>query len=817
MQIAKKATATAVSACLFLLITAAGASAAVSGRAAAAAFGVSARATPLLGEGITIAPTPHSFVPDARAANPNSTRQVVAGPVRVPADGSLVSDARALSTSARRASSPSSAIAVARLGHVALLEQAGASLIEANSVLASSRSRCVRGAPSLSALGSRFDGLTIAGRAIGSRISPNSVVPLSVGGLPARLVLNEQIRTATGLTVTMIHATVFSPFDSRSVLEEVRIGQAQTTVTCGAAARTSTRSSPTLATAPGSSTAAGRVSAAATSAATADFSGYATGTVLHADALQSGTTRLVDVEEAFSGASVDSRGLGATIQNEMVRTVQGALSGKNAFGRGTGLEVGLVVGPTTDNQLILAGKAEATALPEGELVSSEIALPASPFAYASLLRAQALAQWENAESCFLGGDVSRGLGFAADVQLLNLGATNPDGSMVQPLVASDATRPARAVSQSLSHTFVTPQVDKDGKRIGTGFGLASEVRQTISPVTFFEGGPSEFTIELLGEWVLRASAGGIANTAVVHYGPLDESPQTPILRIIQGTSVSTLLTFQQFFTSQGLVIKIPGVAEIAIGEDPRAIGGDDESQPTTSGDGTTAAAAVDVLRVKLLEQKDGQGNVTARAADLRLGHMETRAQVPAGGLACDIPVTKVPNPASVSVGNTFTTTITVLNPFDCDLTNVRLVDVITTKLGARFAVEGTAPKASQLPSGANLPAGTVIWNDIGPIPLGKSKTVTLTLRAQGSGGEILDIATATGTLSKCKGSGAAVVGSASAIEGAKLKGISRELRVPVAAVLGVKLPATGVGVPMALSLALLGLAVLGYAALRRAR
>src|SRR5690349_4020746 len=49
----------------------------------------------------------------------------------------------------------------------------------------------------------------------------------------------------------------------------------------------------------------------------ATFSGYSTGTAVHAGALQRGTTRLVDSEIAFSGANVNSAGLGAALSNEM--------------------------------------------------------------------------------------------------------------------------------------------------------------------------------------------------------------------------------------------------------------------------------------------------------------------------------------------------------------------------------------------------------------------------------------------------------------------------------------------------------------------
>src|SRR5207244_10944385 len=80
-------------------------------------------------------------------------------------------------------------------------------------------------------------------------------------------------------------------------------------------------------------------SASAQVVALAPFSGYSTGTAVHAGALESGTTRLVDSEIAFSGANVNSAGLGVALSNEMKQAYQSvAEAGDKAAGRGSGLE-----------------------------------------------------------------------------------------------------------------------------------------------------------------------------------------------------------------------------------------------------------------------------------------------------------------------------------------------------------------------------------------------------------------------------------------------------------------------------------------------
>ena len=497
---------------------------------------------------------------------------------------------------------------------------------------------------------------------------------------------------------------------------------------------------------------------------TADFSGYATGSAIHVDALQLGQTGPVvaNVDEAFSSATVASQGTDGitfgpnaapgTIVNEVDNVLQPNLAnteldenlkGDRSYARGSGIEVGLGNSlPIEDNALILDSKVQGSAPPTTQLLQAQVGpVAASPVAYASLLRGQSISRW-NENECVLGEDMSNGLGYAADAQLVNTGAANEDGTFSSPVVASDAPNPERAVSSTVSRTRLVPQTAADNSRLGPAFGLMTEARTTIAPTTLFKGTPNEFTIEVLGEWVLKAVATGVGGSAGnwVHYGPLGTSPESAIIRIIQGDSI-TQLTTQQLLGDEGLVIRVPGVAEIAVGEDPRAIGGDADSPPTLAANGTSAAAAVDLVRVTLLEQRDDAGNVTMSAADFRLGHMEARATVPQGGIECSLPVRKTVDREFVAPGDNFTYTITVVNPFaDCELTAVRVVDTIAVEEGILYEITSSTPPAN------SQTASSLTWNDIGPIAAKGSKDLQVGIRIlDGSGaGRFTNRATATG-------------------------------------------------------------------------
>jgi hypothetical protein len=491
----------------------------------------------------------------------------------------------------------------------------------------------------------------------------------------------------------------------------------------------------------------------------ATFSGSAVGSAVHADALTSGTTRVANAEVAIASAAVNTKGLTAATTNENGRQINPA-AGANRFsyGRGAGLEVGLVGEPGQDGQIILAGKSEGSApcvaadgascTPPNWHDSKQIGpVPANPVAWASLVNGISDARW-NTDTCVLGDDISRGFGYAADAQLLDTGSGSAE-DLYAPLRSTDATDGRRDVVQTVAREALFPNSKGD-------FGLKSIVEQTLAPVTLFRGTPNELTIEVLGEWELTAFASGVPGESKVSYLPektdtgAPVGPETPILRIIQPGSpdpVTTILDFQTIFGPTGLdQIVIPGVAEIAIGEDPRAIGGDASTNPTVSADGTSVSAAVDVVRVRLLDGSLG---------DIRVGHMEAKATVPAGGITCPIPVSKTtPNTivSNADATNGWVTTITVKNAFGCTLEGVTLTDDITRKSGdVSFEIlESDTRNDPKKGAGATFTKvssthSTAVYT-LGDIPAGASKVVKVVTHATSGGGIIEDIATAKGTL-----------------------------------------------------------------------
>lgn len=475
--------------------------------------------------------------------------------------------------------------------------------------------------------------------------------------------------------------------------------------------------------------------------------GLATGTVVHVDAIESGGTRLVDVEVAFSGASVNSfPGLNTPAVNEVGRQVQSALPSKVSFARGSGLEVGTGVSPQTDNQVILAGKVEAAALPSTGLLEKDITVNLKPLAFAGLARGQGQAHWmSDGDPCnTLGRNISYGNGYVTDVQLVETGTSTVD-EMQRPVLSTSHPDPVRAVSQSTSRTILVPQVDANGKRVGNNFGMLSETRQTIAPVTLFKGTSNQFTIELLGEWVLQSVSTGLPGGSFVHYGPAATTPDTPVIRTIDAKGVTSNFSLQQVLGKNGIGAAVPGIAEIAIGEAPRAVNGAYGTQPARSSDGTNTAAAVDVVRVKLLENSGLLGPVS-RVTDLRVGHMETQSKVPAGGIQCSLPVSKAGDSPTVPVGGVSTTTISVLNPYGCPVEDVAVKDSITTERDARFEITSAVPAATSHTPGAGLATGSVEWSNIGGIAVGASKKVSVAMNAQNGAGVIVDVANATGTL-----------------------------------------------------------------------
>jgi uncharacterized repeat protein (TIGR01451 family) len=425
--------------------------------------------------------------------------------------------------------------------------------------------------------------------------------------------------------------------------------------------------------------------------AAGDAAAYGTGTIVHADALRSGGHSLVDLDVAFSGSAFSTAAPSHPLVNEVNRVVAAQLAAGNAHGRGTALELGLGSDPIP----LIGQLAETTAPPSTGLIQRVIGPLGVPGVLTvDLLRAQSQSR-AAVGGCVLGPDQSYGLGSVLNLNVLN------------GLLATTARPPMREVSQSASTTRIVP-----GGTPGR-LGLRSETRQTIAPVTFFRGTPAQFTVEVLGEWALRATSDGATST--VSYGPLKASPETPILRVLGNRGqVLGQLTTQNLLGPKGLQINIPGVAEIAVGEAPRAIGGEYGSNPVIQP--AVAAAAVDVVRVRLLN---------GTLADVRIGHMEAAVNVPAGGVQCPgLTVGQSVDKPTVTPGDTFVYTVTITNPNDCDLNHIKLVE---TPSGNQPAVQFTIVGTSL---GGDIAAGglTATWPDDGGLLSGATKIFKITVK-----------------------------------------------------------------------------------------
>ena len=94
---------------------------------------------------------------------------------------------------------------------------------------------------------------------------------------------------------------------------------------------------------------------------------------------------------------VNSTGLNGTVNNQFGQAVGPPQPGKNAYGRGAGVEVGLLT-PTVQavdlNQIKLTQVAEANAAPPSPLVTKEIPIDLPGLLTASTARGQAQATYD---------------------------------------------------------------------------------------------------------------------------------------------------------------------------------------------------------------------------------------------------------------------------------------------------------------------------------------------------------------------------------------------------------------------------------------
>ena len=480
------------------------------------------------------------------------------------------------------------------------------------------------------------------------------------------------------------------------------------------------------------------------------FGGYGSGATLSVNVLGLLNTQVLNLQAASAGQSTNSQGLPAGgLVNELGYAIQpGGISDRNAYGRGTGLEVGVLTpdpNPNT-NQILLSGLAQQAAPPNAAAADVKQIGPVQigSLAYVNLLRSRARALWDD-NTCVIGKPFSFGEGEAAGLQLI--GTPGPDGVLQAPVLGT--TLPAvsddpRNVSRTRSVTYLRPNGD------GT-YAVVSETRQTIAPVALLGGA---VTLELLGEWALRAIATGKPGGAAVEYAPVGAGPSTTVAKLTIGATVVEITT-QQLFGPGGLDLgaalgPLAAVLDIKVGTPARALGG--AGAPQLAANGTSASAAVDVASIGVLQIPN-----VLTGADVRLGHMEAAAVAPEGGVRCNVPVTKTASPDPVTAGQDFTVTIRIPSDeaqfaqlFGCSLIGIRVVDV--------HEIESGNPSFQLLSAshGGVISADgtTVTWDNIGDYRIGDPPielTINGRIPSTSGAGVLKDTATITATLGGCDG------------------------------------------------------------------
>lgn len=467
------------------------------------------------------------------------------------------------------------------------------------------------------------------------------------------------------------------------------------------------------------------------------YHGFSTGTVAHVHALDVMGTKVADVELGQSNAAVNSGGLAATYNEFNRPIVPKSFAGKHSYGEGSLAEVGL--GVTADDANQIAPFVSTAATNGGSVVDDKdpLHIPGSPLLWADGLHTDAVANW-NANTCVIGQPISGGFARALNADAVNIDpnmGTNADDSFKQALVNA-------GVVESTSFEQLYPGA-------GDGLGLASVAATHAVHLAIAKGTANELDINVAPAFLVVKVDG-------THHSNVKDNIDyiAPIAQIKYQDQIVNILT--DFTGPQTITIPPgadPNTADVVLNLNLGTILPlESKTGPTikslVNSAGTEASASVNVLDLTVLKIPE----VPFEGAHVSVGHLEAAAAVPAGGITCPIPVTKTPDKDTVSSGQSFTTTITVDNPWTCPLVLSKVTDDITTIEGtSTFDITGAAPGSPSITPGSGLTHGTVTWSSGLPtIDPGKSATFTVTLKTGGGAGKIKDIASAEGAVSNCK-------------------------------------------------------------------
>ena len=161
------------------------------------------------------------------------------------------------------------------------------------------------------------------------------------------------------------------------------------------------------------------------------FSAYGTGTVVGLNVLRLGNVQVLNAQVGFAGQAMNSKGLGTATTNELGYIAQPSQPSKTSYGRGAGLEIGLLTPHPSNpdpNQILLAGLAQSSAPPiNGPVVKQIGPINLGPILWANLLRGKAQTA-SDPSTCTVGKPVAFGQAEVARVDCSTPGAPAPTAS-----------------------------------------------------------------------------------------------------------------------------------------------------------------------------------------------------------------------------------------------------------------------------------------------------------------------------------------------------------------------------------------------------
>ncbi|HVW79861.1 MAG TPA: LPXTG cell wall anchor domain-containing protein [Mycobacteriales bacterium] len=541
------------------------------------------------------------------------------------------------------------------------------------------------------------------------------------------------------------------------------------------------------------------------------IAGFTNGDFAYLDALNVGSLSLAQLSLAQSAAGVSNHSLQTvnSLGEDLLTTKSG--SGHNAYGRAAGVSLNLGQGSAKVPQVQLT-QAETVSPPPNQVKTSRILnLPLAPVANVDVQPNIATANTPSDNNfCVLGVNhpLSAGQATIADADVL-------------PVTSAESVLSVDGTVQNNSLEELAP--NNSG-----ALGLDSATLLHTADIQLFKGIPgATISIKVINPLVLQAFAGGDGSSFVT-YGSGDK--QKDVLSITAGGQTVTL-TAEQLLGGNGLTIDVDGLLRVQIGGKPTMSVTNDKvsaladlisvqvislNNNTASSVGGPLAPLLNPILTPVLSALNGATQAIDKlltslgikaGVDLRVGHFEANAQVPAGGIHCNIPVSKTPSTQNVTAGNPFSVTLTADNPYSCTIQNLKFEDKIQAQSGdVKWNVTNTSPKADSGSTNSDL-----VWSGLGSIPAGghKSVTVTINVPADSPSGELEDTAIVTGTCATGNGPGTANVhlGGTVTLHGPTIEGTGPKTVV--------KLPDTGSSPWLPIGGGLLAMTGLGLVAMRR--